>query len=267
MVSCLRGLLPPTPTLNTPPQTVVRHRTILEPGTKVQGFSSLPTKSLQQLHLTLLKAFPTRSSQGAILSCINCLIKWNCSSTTSSRWLPAVPRPSSRRRGTAAQSPRRQLLLRQSRLRTIRSRISSGPTLRNLIAHAVWQSSKPIQRFESLLSSTISHVQTLITAPDHQALRSRASHEVCRRRCRRPPDCLRMVPPINALLLPQVLGHRIRDRCHRQPEPVPRHPRDLSQPCLPQPHCQPTLCHLCEPADWCAVQCFVQGMLRVTKKT
>lgn len=96
---------------------------------------------------------------------------------------------------------------------------------------------------------------------DHQALRSRAAHEMGCPRRRIPPGLPRLVPSVYSLLVSEVLGHCLRFRCHRQSEPLPRHPRDLAQPSFQEPSRQPTDCHVCQPANWHSLQRFFPSTL------
>lgn len=93
-----------------------------------------------------------------------------------------------------------------------------------------------------------SQIQSAHTLLDHQALRPRTPNKVSRHCRRRPPGRLRRLPPVDALLVAQVLGHCLRDWRHRQPEPLPRHPRNLPQPRLQEWPRQSPPRHRCQPA-------------------
>ncbi|CRK28572.1 hypothetical protein BN1723_018354, partial [Verticillium longisporum] len=49
----------------------------------------------------------------------------------------------------------------------------------------------------------------------------------------------------------EVLGSWLHLRCHREPEPLPRHPRNLPQPRLPLSIGQSSHRHRCEPPYRC----------------
>ena len=89
--------------------------------------------------------------------------------------------------------------------------------------------------------------------PDHKTLRSRAPYKVCRRRCRHPASCARLPPPVDAVLVIQVLGCRLRIRCNREPESLPSDPRDLTQFGLQEPAGESAPGYLRELAYCCAV--------------
>ena len=158
-----------------------------------------------------------------------------------------------------------------------RSTTSSGRTPRSPTAHGVSPSSRRIQRYEAD-NSLNPHAFELRPArclaalkkegrantwllPDHQALRSRAPHQIRRRRRCRPAGPRRLPPARHARSLVEVPGDRLRRRRHSEPEPLPCHPRNLAQPGLPLATGQPPARHLCEPAHRHTLQRVLPGMI------
>lgn len=61
----------------------------------------------------------------------------------------------------------------------------------------------------------------------YQALRTRAPDQICRSGRRLPSDPLRLPAPQHVHVRLEISRDCIRDRSHLEPEPLPRHPRDL----------------------------------------
>ena len=99
---------------------------------------------------------------------------------------------------------------------------------------------------------------------DHQALWSRTIDKVPRCRRRGLPDHHRVPSPQQPVLVPSILGRCLRLRGHGQPKSIPRHPRDLTQPCLQKSYRQPSVSYRGQLAHWVALQCFIQGMCLMT---
>lgn len=51
----------------------------------------------------------------------------------------------------------------------------------------------------------------------------------------------------------EILPDRIRDRSNLESEPLSRHPRDLTQSCIPVCACEQAVGYFCQFADWVAV--------------
>lgn len=92
--------------------------------------------------------------------------------------------------------------------------------------------------------------------PGHETLWPRTIDQVRRRLRRRPAAHMCVHSTGHVLLVVEVLGAGLRCRRDRQPEPLPRHSRDLTQPGLPIAAGQQACCYLCKPAHWRAIQRF-----------